>query len=195
MNFLFLLIGATVLAKPPNSPACLLQPKPTFGAGGVIQFSLAAGNRSCEATLTFENDDFLPLHYALEPITCRGDRVVKMPIPFSAPNGEAYLSWICTGDSTNSCVRTEIVSIAENRTQFLVDREDPGEVVTCKDFEASSNGAVRTSMAVSRVASAVVGDSSACGEAEQSRDPTRTTQWPRHTPVKGTSAASASSVR
>ncbi len=43
MKLLLLLAGTAAWAVRQNSPACLLHPKPTFGAGGTIQLSYGTG--------------------------------------------------------------------------------------------------------------------------------------------------------
>ncbi len=50
---------------------------------------------------------------------------------------------VCTGERHQGCIRAVIESAAENRTQFLFDRDDPHGTFICQDVEQT--GATWTS--------------------------------------------------
>ena len=50
-------------------------------------------NSTCQATLSFQNDTFLPLSALASPMSCPGDQMAKLRIPESVPNGPAALEW------------------------------------------------------------------------------------------------------
>src|SRR4051794_19996928 len=50
-------------------------------------------NSSCQATLSFQNDTFLPLSALANPLNCPDDQIARLRIPESAPNGPAALEW------------------------------------------------------------------------------------------------------
>ncbi|KAF1351756.1 hypothetical protein EJ07DRAFT_159277 [Lizonia empirigonia] len=54
-------------------------------------------NLTCQATLSFQNDTFLPLSALASPMNCPGDQIAKLQIPESVPNGPAALEWQCSG--------------------------------------------------------------------------------------------------
>ncbi len=50
----------------------------------------------------------------------------------------AHQARVCTGEPHRGCVRAVIESVAENRTQFLSDRDDPQGTVICQEAEQIS---------------------------------------------------------
>ena len=49
--------------------------------------------RLCEATLTFQNPDFLLVHFDFKPLTCLGFQQAEITIPQEVPNGDAFILW------------------------------------------------------------------------------------------------------
>lgn len=50
-------------------------------------------NSTCQATLSFQNDTFLPISALAIPKTCPGDQTARFRIPENVPNGPAALQW------------------------------------------------------------------------------------------------------
>jgi len=47
----------------------------------------------CEAMLIFSNQDFLPVTFNLQPITCLGYQQAEIVVPMEAPNGIVTIIW------------------------------------------------------------------------------------------------------
>jgi hypothetical protein len=47
----------------------------------------------CEASLTFENNEFLPVRFTIDPVECQGNQEARIVIPAEAPDGNVALSW------------------------------------------------------------------------------------------------------
>lgn len=50
-------------------------------------------NATCQATMSFSNDTFLPLSMLVRPEPCAGYQIAVFKIPYSVPNGDAGLEW------------------------------------------------------------------------------------------------------
>ncbi|KFY55816.1 hypothetical protein V496_06882, partial [Pseudogymnoascus sp. VKM F-4515 (FW-2607)] len=99
------------LAASQEAPAmCMTSPISTLAAGEVAQASVWNPiGRSCQATLSFADDNFLPVHFDTRPNTCPGAQQMELTIPNEVPNGEAFLSWVCAGDVAALCSRVMLV--------------------------------------------------------------------------------------
>ncbi len=49
--------------------------------------------RLCEATLTFSNPDFRPVHFDFHPLKCLGFQEAVITVPQEVPNGDAFILW------------------------------------------------------------------------------------------------------
>ncbi|KFZ09479.1 hypothetical protein V501_05563 [Pseudogymnoascus sp. VKM F-4519 (FW-2642)] len=103
------LIVALVASQ--EAPAmCITSPISTLAAGEVARASVWNPiGRSCQATLSFADDNFLPVHFDTRPNTCPGAQQMELTIPNEVPNGEAFLSWLCAGDVAALCSRVRLV--------------------------------------------------------------------------------------
>jgi hypothetical protein len=50
-------------------------------------------NVTCQATMSFSNNTFLPLSVLVRPEPCAGIQTAIFKIPYSVPNGNAGLEW------------------------------------------------------------------------------------------------------
>ncbi|KFY50564.1 hypothetical protein V495_00173 [Pseudogymnoascus sp. VKM F-4514 (FW-929)] len=100
-----LAFSIVALAASQEAPAmCMTSPISTLAAGDVTQASVWNPiGRSCQATLSFADDNFLPVHFDTRPNTCLGAQLMELTIPNEIPNGEAFLSWRCAGDVASLC--------------------------------------------------------------------------------------------
>jgi hypothetical protein len=68
-------------------------PNPFFDTFTHLRRLTSSRNVTCQATMSFSNDTFLPLSMLVRPEFCAGDRIAVFKIPYSVPNGNAGLEW------------------------------------------------------------------------------------------------------
>src|SRR5580700_6411240 len=70
---------------------CMTSPVVPISAGSIVAatFENPLGKR-CDATITFQNPDFRPLHFGFESLKCSGFQQAEITIPLEVPNGDAY---------------------------------------------------------------------------------------------------------
>ncbi|KAI3331247.1 hypothetical protein F4824DRAFT_504272 [Ustulina deusta] len=88
---------------------CVSSPVLQLNAGTSVVSSVIEGElgRRCIATLSFEDDNFLPVSYSFDPLPCSGQRVNSFHVPPEAPNGDAYITWYVRHVPRLSCSLTE----------------------------------------------------------------------------------------
>ncbi|KFY04138.1 hypothetical protein V491_09461 [Pseudogymnoascus sp. VKM F-3775] len=106
-----LAFSIAAVAVSQDAPAiCMTSPIITLTAGEVAEASVWNPiGRTCQATLSFADDNFLPVHFNTRPNICPGAQQMELTIPMEVPNGEAFLSWLCSGDDTGLCLRVMLV--------------------------------------------------------------------------------------
>ncbi len=70
---------------------------------------------------------------------------------------------MCTGEPHRGCVRAVIESAAENRTQFISDRDDPQGTVICQEVDQISVTSTSVRGSVDAAASSAAGNPSGTG--------------------------------
>ncbi|KAK3377654.1 hypothetical protein B0H63DRAFT_524939 [Podospora didyma] len=55
--------------------------------------------RRCTASLAFGDPNFLPVSYTFESAQCAGQQLASFLVPLGAPNGDAFVTWQCAGQS------------------------------------------------------------------------------------------------
>jgi hypothetical protein len=84
----------TMAAAYPAPVVCMTSPFAFIAAGSTMSatFDNPLGKR-CDATLTFQNSDFRPIHFGFESLNCIGFQHAEIIIPLEVPNGDAYILW------------------------------------------------------------------------------------------------------
>ncbi|KXJ85194.1 hypothetical protein Micbo1qcDRAFT_56713 [Microdochium bolleyi] len=88
---------------------CVWTPAVNIQAGGKITARVYnPSSTRCEATLEFANQDFLPVRYQFDQVTCPDLQVVELVVPPESPPGDALLTWQCAGIGAVSCAHISI---------------------------------------------------------------------------------------
>ncbi|KAH6658612.1 hypothetical protein BKA67DRAFT_217828 [Truncatella angustata] len=83
----------------PRSGLCISEPLMALDAGFSKVSASINDDQShrCEASLEFSNSDFLSLSYSFQPLNCSASQVMTFMLPPEVPNGEAFVTWHCSG--------------------------------------------------------------------------------------------------
>ncbi|KAK7994239.1 hypothetical protein PG991_015827 [Apiospora marii] len=63
--------------------------------------------------MSFSNSDFLQLSYSFEPIDCPGHQSMSFVVPPGVPNGEASVTWQCSGQTPHCFLATVFGGLAD----------------------------------------------------------------------------------
>ncbi|KAI8963083.1 hypothetical protein F5Y11DRAFT_170270 [Daldinia sp. FL1419] len=72
----------------------------------------------CVAIMSFSNLDFPSVSYSFELVPCSGQQITSILVPLDAPDGEAYVTWQCSGLAP-VCSYVNIIRGSENRSMEL----------------------------------------------------------------------------
>ncbi|KAI3322909.1 hypothetical protein HD806DRAFT_536088 [Xylariaceae sp. AK1471] len=118
---ILLALPAAWALSPAYTPGlCISSPVLQLNAGCSVVSAVVEDelDRRCIAILSFGNDDFLPVSYSFEPLPCLGQQIASFHIPTDAPNGDAYITWQCSGH-VSTCSHANITGGLENPSMKL----------------------------------------------------------------------------
>ncbi|KAF1840103.1 uncharacterized protein K460DRAFT_421111 [Cucurbitaria berberidis CBS 394.84] len=129
---LFASLGMTQIIPFDQPLPILTSPVVQVQAGKELHYQLTNfRNSTCQATLSFQNDTFLPVSAFASPRNCAGDQVAKLRIPESVPNGAAALEWQCSG-TDGTAVNLMVISGGDGDWErFVAESEEVRINVQC----------------------------------------------------------------
>ncbi|RSL89670.1 hypothetical protein CEP52_014851 [Fusarium oligoseptatum] len=100
------------------SQLCTWEPMLPVKAGSPLSVKIENpwGER-CRAELEFSDDKFPKMAWSFSAIDCVDLQLAEFVVPSGAPNGDAYLTWQCDGDSPMSCIHI-VISNSEGGPVF-----------------------------------------------------------------------------
>ncbi|KAI1119352.1 hypothetical protein F5Y14DRAFT_394998 [Nemania sp. NC0429] len=135
---------------------CISSPVLDLVAGKTEVSAVIEGGleRRCIAILSFENDNFLPVFYSFEPSPCSGQQVTSFHVPAEAPDGDAYVTWQCSGFAS-ACSHANITGGLGNPTMKLQRSGVVGCVLEALETSTTFVTATRSSTTITTSLAAV----------------------------------------
>ncbi|KAF2727569.1 hypothetical protein EJ04DRAFT_529325 [Polyplosphaeria fusca] len=125
---------------------CLINPIPRVGAGSQLDFQVFnSQNSTCEATLNFNNTEFLPVSVSVSPRNCAGDQIARLKVPQNVPSGTAFVQWQCIGERATSCVAIDITDGKGNFELLKLELDDLTPEVICRSISSANSTSGRPS--------------------------------------------------
>ncbi|KAF4997704.1 hypothetical protein FDECE_12011 [Fusarium decemcellulare] len=90
---------------------CTWEPKLPVEAGSDLSVKIEnPWGEKCRAELEFSDARFSKMAWSFTALDCVDLQLAEFTVPSGAPNGDAYLTWQCDGDSPMTCIHIVITN-------------------------------------------------------------------------------------